>query len=1097
MALRGLSASPSPWQTRVRNSPHPSTTTLSLSRHADREHIARLFFAGGAVVSLGGLLMFGLLPLALQPGTRAVLAGGCLLMCAVFMLLLWRVASLPLAGAVRVAAWAASALTGLVALGLGSGIHSQILGYWPLLITVTAVLASTRSAAVLTAACASMATGLALNELTQRMPTAAALGGEGLLLPLATISLMLAASFVVGALISMFVHRSLRQASEREQRFRELLGMSVDWYWELDQQLRFVQVETSPGVDSGIATDDHIGLAPWDIADFGLDDDEMDAHRADLEAHEPFSRLLMRRTDAQGQTRFISASGKPRLDAGGAFRGYWGVGHDITAEVRAQQAVQASETRYRELFDRSPTPLVLHRGGRVLDANFAAATMCGVDSPEGMVGFDLLTLYRGETARASALARLRQVEQLAIGEGLPVADFVLHSPTGRQLAVQATAVRVMAEDGPATLSIYFDVTARRAAEAALRRSEALLSHLFATSPGCITLTEMASGRYVMVNPGFTRVTGYESSEVIGRTWSELGIWYDPSDRERLVAAIHKQGSVNDMTPVIVAKSGALVSLQLSAARFEMAGKDYLVINAHDITESERARLEHAAILQSASVGIAFVRDGRFQQVNPSWERMFGCAPGRVIGERVDALWPDMPGEAALRAPFAPGQGERAATHARPLEIEREMRRLDGSVFWCRLLGQSVNPTHPTDGGTLWIAEDITERRRMDQALAHALDQAEAASRAKSAFLANTSHEIRTPLNGLLGLARLAQQPALEAPQRQQYLTQIVDNAQGLADVISDVLDLSKIEAGRFTLEAVPFGLRELMQSTHRSYLALAQAKGLQLTLALADDAPDAVLGDPVRTRQILVNFLTNAIKFTESGSIQLELRRGAQGRVRLSVADSGPGIDEATQRRLFLPFSQADESTTRRYGGTGLGLSICRELAHMMGGEVGVQSEPGRGSRFWAELPLPPASPSTPEARHAEPDMKPLKGAHVLMVEDNPVNMMIAVAQLELWGARVDQALDGLLAIEAVDRAAAAGDQYDVVLMDLQMPRMGGNEATRALRQRYPASTLPIIALTAAALVSEREQALQAGMNDFLTKPIDAPQLLRALTAVL
>ena len=287
-----------------------------------------------------------------------------------------------------------------------------------------------------------------------------------------------------------------------------------------------------------------------------------------------------------------------------------------------------------------------------------------------------------------------------------------------------------------------------------------------------------------------------------------------------------------------------------------------------------------------------------------------------------------------------------------------------------------------------------------------------------------------------------------------------------------------------------------MQSVHRSYLALAQAKGLMLTLTLADDAPDAVLGDPVRTRQILVNFLTNAIKFTAAGGVQMELGRGAQGRVLLSVTDSGPGIDEATQRRLFLPFSQADESTTRRYGGTGLGLSICRELAQLMGGEVGVQSAPGRGSRFWAELPLPPASPSTQEPRGAEAVAMPLQGAHLLMVEDNPVNMMIAVAQLEQWGARVDQALDGLQAIEAVDRAAGAGDPYDVVLMDLQMPRMGGTEATRTLRQRYPASVLPIIALTAAALASEREQALQAGMNDFVTKPIDAERLLRALTAV-
>ena len=1095
MTLRGRSASPCPWQTRVRNSPHPSALIPSLG--PQRPHFARLFFAGGSAVSLGGGLAFALLPLALQPGMRAVLVAGCLLLCGEFLLLLWRVASLPLAGAVLVAAWTASVITGLAALGLGSGVHSPVLGYWPLLIAVTAVLASVRSAAVLTAACVAMAAGLALNELTQWLTVAQAPAGTGLTLALANLALMLAVGFLAGALLAPLVRRSAGEASEREQRFRELLGMSADCYWELDEQLRFIRVEPSPGRDCALAPHECLGLSPWDLSDFGLDDEEMDALRADLEAHEPFSRLLMRRTDTQGRMRFISASGKPRFDDGGVFRGYWGIDHDISTEVQAQQAVQASETRYRELFDRSPTPLVLHRGGRVLDANFAAATMCGFDGPDAMAGFDLLTMYRGEASHASALGRLRQLEQLAIGEGLPVADFVLHAPTGRQLAVQATAVRVMAEDGPATLSIYFDITARRATEAALQRSEALLSHLFATSPGCITLTEMASGRYVMANPGFTRVTGYTTGELVGRTEAELGLWHDASDRERLVDAVRERGSVNDATPVFVTKSGALVSLRLSAARFAMAGKDYLVVNAHDITESERARLEHAAILRSASIGIAFVRDGTFQQVNPSWERMFGCMPGRLVGERVDALGSDLPADAGLRAQLAAGQGERASAGARSLEFEREMRRLDGSVFWCRLLGQAVNPTHPTDGGTLWIAEDITERRRMDQALAQALDQAEAASRAKSAFLANTSHEIRTPLNGLLGLARLAQQPALDAALRQQYLTQIVDSAQGLADVISDVLDLSKIEAGRFTLEAVPFGLRELMHSAHRSYLALAQAKGLALTLEVSDDAPDAVLGDPVRTRQILVNLLTNAIKFTESGSVRLELRRGAPGRIRLSVADSGPGIDEATQRRLFQPFSQADESTTRRHGGTGLGLSICRELAHLMGGEVGVRSEPGHGSLFWAELPLPPASASTSEPHRDEPDAKPLQGKHLLMVEDNPVNMMIAVAQLELWGARVDQALDGLLAIEAVDSEAGAGDPYDLVLMDLQMPRMGGNEATRELRRRYPASALPIIALTAAALVSEREQALQAGMNGFVTKPLDPQALLLALTAVL
>ena len=220
-------------------------------------------------------------------------------------------------------------------------------------------------------------------------------------------------------------------------------------------------------------------------------------------------------------------------------------------------------------------------------------------------------------------------------------------------------------------------------------------------------------------------------------------------------------------------------------------------------------------------------------------------------------------------------------------------------------------------------------------------------------------------------------------------------------------------------------------------------------------------------------------------------------RVRIEVHDSGEGIDAATQAKLFKPFTQADDSTTRRFGGTGLGLSICRELAQLMGGEVGVQSEPGQGSLFWAELPLPEAALPPSSAADDRPDASRIAGARVLMVEDNPVNMMIASAQLEQWGARVDQACGGELAVEAVDRAARAGTPYHVVLMDLQMPRMGGREAALALRQRYPAAELPIIALTAAALVSERQQALQAGMTDFVSKPIDPQQLLRALLAAL
>jgi CheY-like chemotaxis protein len=254
--------------------------------------------------------------------------------------------------------------------------------------------------------------------------------------------------------------------------------------------------------------------------------------------------------------------------------------------------------------------------------------------------------------------------------------------------------------------------------------------------------------------------------------------------------------------------------------------------------------------------------------------------------------------------------------------------------------------------------------------------------------------------------------------------------------------------------------------------------------------PRAVLGDPLRTRQILSNYITNAIKFTTRGAIRIEVRRDAGDRVRFAVSDSGCGIDEATLERLFRPFTQADDSTTRRYGGTGLGLSICRELATRLGGEVGVESRFGAGSTFHVVLPLPATTLAAPEPRAGRAgDAAALAGARVLMVEDNAVNMMIAVALLEQWGVQVTQAGDGRAAVEAVARADAAGTPFQAVLMDVQMPVMSGHEAARRLRESHDAKRLPIVAITAAALVSEREAALAAGMNDFLTKPIDPDKL--------
>ena len=975
-----------------------------------------------------------------------------------------------------------------LALSRQLGLGAVALGAMGLMLVLATVLQGLRSGLFIFGLGLLSIVGLAWSELSG---WSAAAAGTSLAARAWTHLLLLSAALIIGLGCQRMLQRSIQEANERNARFRHLLSMAADWYWEMDREFRFTHLaEDRPG-SSGVDLNTRLGKTPWEIDGMGLSDEELDAHRADLESHRAFHGVMARRRAADGGVRFVSISGEPRFDAQGSFRGYWGVGRDVTHEVQAEQAVAATETRYRELFRRSPSPLVLHRWGRVLDANPAAMAMFGYTQRASMIGQDLFAHYEpGDDERARQ--RAAKIEAMPVGGMLPMAEFRLRTLSRRRRLVQATSVRVDAASGPATLSFFIDQTETSHAQDALRRSEGLLSHLVATSPDVITLTELSSGRYAMVNKTFETLSGYSAEEVLGRTSDEIGIWQNSTERELVVQGVRQHGRVSELPVDFVAKSGAVISMVLSAAPFNMDGQAYLVINARDVTESERTRLVHAAILQNASIGITLTRDQHFVQANPLIEEMFGWPPGGLIGQHGSVVWPGPEAYVAVGEEI----GARLAA-GEQVEIERPMRRRDGSTFLCRLLAKAVDPHHPSQGGTIWIMEDVTEKRRVEAALAQAKDEAQAANRAKSAFLANTSHEIRTPLNGLLGLARMLQQPDLEDGTRRQYLDQMLDSAESLSGLISDILDLSKIEAGRLTLESLPFALRDMLGTMRMAYLTLAQARGLAFQIDVAEDVPAWVVGDPVRTRQILSNYLTNALKFTQSGSVAVRVLKLDAERLRIEVSDTGPGIEPALHERLFQPFTQADESTTRRYGGTGLGLSICRELATMMGGQVGVDSALGRGSTFWAELPLAGApTPISTQLREAR-DNQDLQGLRVLMVEDNPVNMMIAVALLEQWGLEVSQASDGSQAVEAINAQASMGKPFDAVLMDVQMPVMSGHEATRQVRRRFNAEALPIVALTAAALLSERDEALAAGMNEFLTKPIDAPRLRATLVRLI
>jgi len=641
---------------------------------------------------------------------------------------------------------------------------------------------------------------------------------------------------------------------------------------------------------------------------------------------------------------------------------------------------------------------------------------------------------------------------------------------------------------------------REQAMQALRQSEARFSVLFQTSPVGMALGLMSDQRFADVNRAWLQMFGYTRDEVLGHNGVDLGLWCDLEVRRAALAQLEAQGHVDGVESRFRCHDGMVRDMAFAAVRVRIGAEDCMLCSFVDITPQREATrllaqqaqgLEHEVSRRSAELNSIFqalpdlyfrmAADGTILDHRASRPEDLTVAPEQLRGRRMPEL---LPPEASTLVSdalqhVAAGASMHSIEYALPFEPGER-------YFEARFL-----PTR--DGEVVAVVRNISDRRALEQARETARLDAERIASHRSEFLATMSHEIRTPLNGILGFAQIGFDSTAGQPAQAGY-ARIIESGRLLLGVVNDVLDYSKIEAQRLDIESIPVDPAAATDAAVALVHDSALAKGLTLDVARSQDLPTACLTDPLRLQQILVNLLSNAVKFTNQGSIHVWVGRDGE-RLVFRVTDTGIGMSDDQVDQLFIAFRQADSSTTRRYGGTGLGLAISRRLAELMGGQLAARSAPGRGSEFELWLPLrearlPPPLLLPSPVRTASAGL-PLQGLRLLVAEDNLVNQMVIEQLLTRAGAKVQLAQDGAEAVGLVRRAP---DEFDVVLMDVQMPVMDGIEATRRITELAPG--LPVVGQTAHAMPEERAQCLACGMVAHVAKPIEIERLIATLLTV-
>jgi PAS domain S-box-containing protein len=909
----------------------------------------------------------------------------------------------------------------------------------------------------------------------------------------------------------------LRESEERFRTFADACP-SILWVSDASGELEFINKAfrsfygtTSEDVESG----------KWKSL---LHPDDAPAFVAVVEGatreRGPFS-MEFRGLRADGQWRMMGARAQARFSRTGEFMGHIGLTADITERLRTEQEQQFQHSLISAIYEGSLDGiLVMNSDEVIVSHNRRLLDVWKIPVPNipGSPPDDAAGIHR-QPALSAMLERVKDPAEYlkrtrATQSNSGTADrSEIELNDGRIIERYSTGLRSQSGQSLGCALFFRDITERKQALQALQSSEEKFRQLAENMHEVFFMMTPFGTEALYVSPAFEEVWGrsVESAYQNPMAWAEA---IHPDDREQagLIAVRQLQGEPVSSEFRIQTPDG--MEKWIRSRTSPVNDPDGRLIRIVGIAEDITERKESLTALQNS--------EEKFRQLAENIREVFwmmnaGGTEILFVGPAYEEIW-GRTCKSLYESPMDwieaihPQDRERAheiflkQLQGASIDSEYRIRTPDGAEKWIR---DRAFPVCDSSGAVIrvaGIAEEITEHKRYEEELIRAREQADAANVAKSRFLANMSHEIRTPMNGVLGMNQLLLETALTAEQR-RYVEVAQTSGRALLSLIDDILDLSKIEAGKIVFENRGFDLYRTVQDMVQALRVQADANGLELDAHVSTKIPGLLYGDAHRLRQVLTNLTGNAIKFTQRGKIsvnaEMENLRGGAVTVRFTVSDAGVGMRPEQIEKVFAPFVQADTSTTRKYGGTGLGLAISKQLVEMMGGSIGVDSREGEGSTFWFTAVFqqaasldgrccsdagPEKSVDTPVATPGTGQRKFGHGERILVAEDNLTNREVILAQLKKLGYKCHAVCNGAEVVEEVQRLG-----YALVLMDCQMPVMDGYEATRLIRDSILAH-IPIIALTASAMSSDRERCLREGMDDYLAKPVDLTQLARVLS---